>query len=181
MIAAMWPRAALVPVSVGRVDGWGMDDSLAALGVVAVVLLSVAIIGAVVPQHGGRVTTWWIFGRPPNGLAAITAILNAGMGIFLIEGVTRGALLQGPVGVALGIAALLSATLITVAWWVRRLRRWMGAGLLLSVAVWSGVCAANIATAAPVLAWIGGCLAALYVYVWLAEVTDIGGDAPGEQ
>lgn len=178
MIAAMWPRA---PLAVGRTDGWGSDDTAIVVVAVVALLLCALLISSIAPQHGGRVASWRIFGRPPNGLAAITAILNAGLGIFLIEGVVRGALLQGPVGVALGIAALLSATLITVAWWVRRLRRWMGAGLLLSVAVWSGVCAANIAAAAPVSAWIGGCLAALYVYVWLVEVTDIGGDAPGEQ
>lgn len=171
---------AVVPLAIGRTDGWGSDDTLVVVLAVVALLATVAVVGALAPQHGGRVKQWRIMGRAPAGVAFCLAVLNIGMGLFLVRGATTGALLQGPVGVGLGLAAWLSSVLLIVGWWVRRLHRWMHHGLLVSAAVWGGVAAASIAAGLSVSGWIGLWLCVISAVAWIAEVTDDGGGS-GEQ
>ena len=177
LIPVSAPSAAptVAPLMVGRTDGWGVDDTLVVVVAVVAVLLLVALIGAVVPQHGGKVRSWRILGRAPEGFAAITATLNAGMAVFLVKGSTTGALLQGPVGVALGVAAAASTVAIAVGWWVRSLHRWVAHGLAMSAVVWGGISAANFAASLEVSGWIALCLTGFFGYAWVADVTDVGG------
>ena len=165
----------LAPQVVGRADGWGTDDTAVVVVAVVAVLLLVALIGTVVPQHGGRVKSWRILGRAPEGFAAITAALNAGMAVFLVKGSTTGVLLQGPVGVALGLTAAASTALIVAGWWVRRLHLWVAHGLAMSAVVWGGISAANFAASLEVSGWIALCLTGFFGYAWVADVTDVGG------
>lgn len=158
---------AAVPLVIGRADGWGADDTLVVVLAIFAVLLAVTVIAAIVPQYGGRVKAWRLFGRAPAWFAGITAVLNVGMACFLIRGATTGALLQGPVGVALGGLAAVSSLLIVAGWWVRRLHSWMGHGLLVSASVWGGICAANISAGQDVSGWISFCVTGFMLYAWI--------------
>lgn len=166
----------LIPAAVGSGDGWGLADT----GLVAVALLALTLTGALVaaaaPNHGGRVHAWRVFGRAPAGLAFCTAVLNAGMACFLIQGATRGALLQSGLGVMLGIAAATSSAALVIGWWVRKLHHWMHQGMWLSAVVWGGICTGQIAAGLEVSAWISGWLTAIFLYSWISEITDVGGE-----
>ena len=63
----------LAPMTPGRADGWGLDDSLVVAVVMVALLLTVTAAAAIVPRHGGRVAQWKICGRAPQGLALIAA------------------------------------------------------------------------------------------------------------
>jgi hypothetical protein len=169
----------MLPSAIGRLDGWGWDDTLVVVGAVCTVMLAAALIGALVPRHGGRVHHWQIAGRAPQWVAMCLSGLGAGMAFFLSAGGADGDLLQGPVGVALGVASGVSAVMMTVGWWVRRLHTWVVNGMLLSACVWGGIAGAQVDGGSVVSGWVALWLAILTLLAWLTEVSDDGGEAGG--
>jgi hypothetical protein len=175
------PIMGRVPVAVGRADGWGTDDSAMTVLTMVTMLLTVAVIVQWVPRHSSRHVNWRIFGRRPQPLPLGLSGMSLMMGYWLVRGATTGALLQGPLGVALGLAAVLSSALMIGGWWSSRYHQWMQRGMVLNGAVWAGLAGANLYAGQWVSGGMAFWISVIVLWSWLAEVTDTGtvGATPG--
>jgi hypothetical protein len=182
MIGALADALHRVPMAVGRADGWGGDDTIVTALAVCTFLLAVVFAGRFIPTHSSRViSNWRFYGRRPQPFLLGLSAMSAWMGYWLVMGAATGALLQGPVGVALGLALILSAVLMTAGWWSERHSDWMTHGMLLSGAMWAALGGANLYAGQIVSGGVSLGIAFMAGGSWLAEVTDTatGVAAPG--
>ena len=183
MIGALADALHRVPMAVGRADGWGADDTAVTAAVWLTMLLTVAFLARWAPRLRGRGNAHWHFwGRRPQPFIMGLAGVSLWMGGFLVRGATSGAFLQGPLGVALGLAAILGAVLLLLGWWSERHTEWMTHGMLLAGGMWAALAGANFAVGSWVSGGVAFWIAFMALLSWWAEVTDTGpavGAVPG--
>ena len=125
------------------------------------------------PESNGRTLPRRVLGRALRPYSLAVSLATMVLAYAVLAGVAVGQSLDGPLGKAFGVAALVTAFWLVAGWWAQQ-DRWMVRGLLWSAALWFGVSGMILTEAGPlsVSGLLAGCWGVASGGAWLLEVSE---------